>query len=729
MLSDIVGSTALAMTIVFSMFLLLLAMGAELIGRLRLFGSRALLFYGYMEISIAVFALVASLMMSKTNLWITMQPPGEDSVWIKSLFDCIMTGAIIALPVLLMGGTLPMILNSIKGIDAPRHHMGSFYGWNTLGAASGSLAAGFILIWKLGLFGTVLVAVSVNMVISVTCLVFHRRISISELNGPSNSRFFLSDFNTVRMSGLMILVLLSGFGVLGYEMLWGRIAKFILGDRTLAISTLLTVIIASLGLGSLISNDVGRRWAHSKKEFNCLIGWLFIISAVIHFITVNLARLYIIQARFDSFAFVGAVFSRIIIILLLAAPPLFVMGIIFPLMVMVAKNMDKRPGHVIGNMYFINTIGAVCGAFLAGLGLSRWIGTVGGFLVFIGLWIIVGAVLIWNHARSFFMRFAVCAVLLISGFWIIRFPKKLIFLQPEESLIASCEDEYGVQVLTKTLRNTMRVRNNRLHLIYELGHPQTAYAQQMAAHWTVLLADCCDYVLNIGTGYGITAGTFTLYPEVNSIVTVEILPFLLEHQPDFSPYHFDYMVDERVALIQGDGRHYLALSKRHYDIISVNVLDPYLPGSSSLYTVEFWKMARTHLSPGGVYTQLFWGDDIALLVKGLRRVFPLVYFFPAYGGTAYNIVAFCEHDPDRISVHWNRLNPKASVAIEQIAREAPEIHIRKNFNQARLSRKQFIRRSDKVKSVCHTDNTPVLEYRWLHGFESVTLFDSPLIVE
>src|SRR5262249_62317396 len=138
------------------------------------------------------------------------------------------------------------------------------------------------------------------------------------------------------------------------------------------------------------------------------------------------------------------------------------------------------------------------------------------------------------------------------------------------------------------------------------------HAEQMAARLTVLLAGQCRDVINIGTGYGITAGTFTRYDDVRSIETAEILPFLVARQQMFSRHNFAYWTDPRVTLREGDGRHLLLTSPRAFDIVSVNVLDPYLPGSSLLFTTDFYEAVKERLRPGGVMTQLLWGNDLDL---------------------------------------------------------------------------------------------------------------------
>jgi spermidine synthase len=138
-------------------------------------------------------------------------------------------------------------------------------------------------------------------------------------------------------------------------------------------------------------------------------------------------------------------------------------------------------------------------------------------------------------------------------------------------------------------------------------------------------------VLNIGSGFGITAGAFSRVAEVNSIEAVEIVPALVEHAKLFSPGNHDYFSNPRVRIHITDGRHFLATTPDRYDIISINVSDPYLPGSSSLFSREFYELARSRLEPGGVLAQHIFGPDMPSLYHGLREVFPHVKGIPAYG--------------------------------------------------------------------------------------------------
>ena len=633
--ADIVGSTALSMTAVFSVFLLALATGAHLFGRVTVSGARALRLYGLLEVAIALSALASSAALIGGRSWIAVRLPAGEPFALTLLGHLLATSVLIGVPATLMGGTLPVILNASRGWTSPRKIVTLLYGWNTLGAACGALAAGCFLIWHLGLGRTLGVAVALNLAAGAGALLVasrlkarHRPASIAraeETGSPARSA------DAALWLGLAFF---SGFGVLAYEILWGRMARFLLGDRTVAIAVLLFVFICCLGLGSLVAPRVGRRFGRDSRASLSLVAAVMLLGSLLHLAMVPLARRTIEGQGLAALVHLPSEFwNRVLIVALLISPPLLVLGLVFPLLAWSARRIDLDPGRVIGNLYFVNTAGAVLGAAVASFALSRWLGTLGGFLALTGLLVAGTVTLILLRAAGRGLRAAALAAVIVFALAAIGFPGDMVRLRADETLVAANEDEYGVQVLARTDRGTLRVRNNRLSLIYDLGEWQTSHAHQMAAHMTVLLAGDCRDVLNVGTGYGITAGAFALYDVIESIETVEILPFLVEHQPHFAPFNFDYVSDPRVRLSQGDGRHYLVTSPRNYDIISVNVLDPYLPGSSSLFTVDFWELARSRLRPGGVYTAQLWGVDLELLSRGMREVFPTVLYFPAYGGT------------------------------------------------------------------------------------------------
>jgi spermidine synthase len=745
LLADALGSTALAMTCVFSVFMVALAVGALVAGRWSAPGPGALAVYGWLELGIALTAALTSAALLWGQSWIAVRLPEGGSLAVDLPVTLLATGALIGLPVLLMGGTLPAISNAVPGSTSPRAAVVRLYGMNTLGAACGALASGFFLIWALGLMRTLAVGIALNVVAGLVSLALALRRAAAR---PAGSRVAASRVGPApdgverapapatgsdgsERGVWMALAFLSGFSILGYEMLWGRMAKFLLGDRTIAISALLFVFISGLGLASIVASRVGERLSHRASRDAA--AWAMLVGGLLHLLLVPLASATAAGGGLSGVLPLGTEFARRVgTVWLLVLGPILALGLSFPLLVLGARQLEMFPGRAVGRLYFVNTVGAALGAAVATFALSRWLGTLRGFLALTALLVTAcGAALAWPPAPVWRRAVSTLAVAATLSAWLV-FPSSLAFLRPGETPIEAAEDEYGVQVLAGAGGGRMRVRNNRLQLIFDLGSLDTSHAQQMAAHLTVLLAAEPRDVMNIGTGYGITAGAFTLYDRVRSIETVEILPFLVTRQALFAPYNFGYWADPRVVLRQGDGRHVLLTSSRAYDIISVNVLDPYLPGSSALYTTDFYRATRAHLQPGGVLTQLLWGSDLDLLVRGLRSVFPDALFFPAYGGTAFNVVAFRDPvDRARLRFHLERLTPAARRELTQVSavhgRVADPDALMPALLQFSLElTARLERRARAHTGPLHADDRPVLEYRWAHGSPGVSVLDSPL---
>jgi len=253
------------------------------------------------------------------------------------------------------------------------------------------------------------------------------------------------------------LAFFSGFGVIAYEILWGRMAKFLLGDRTVAISLLLFVFITCLGLASLLAPAVGRRFGSGPRGAVKLIAWILLCGALLHLLTVPLAGATVAGGGLTSIVSLENEFwQRVIIVWILIAPAILVLGLVFPLLAWSARDIDNAPGRVIGRLYFINTIGAVLGAVTASFLLSRWLGTLGGFLALSGL-LVSGAVLLLlltSAGRRQRLLAAGAVLLFIVG--ALFSPTTLVQLHADEELIEANEDEYGVQVLARTKEGSLR---------------------------------------------------------------------------------------------------------------------------------------------------------------------------------------------------------------------------------------------------------------------------------
>jgi len=120
---------------------------------------------------------------------------------------------------------------------------------------------------------------------------------------------------------------------------------------------------------------------------------------------------------------------------------------------------------------------------------------------------------------------------------------------------------------------------------------------------TTLTTNKPSKVLVIGCGAGVTAGAVSIDPRVEHVLIVEIellVPRVVAE--NFGEYNFDIVKNPKTEVIIDDGRHYLLTTRERFDAITSDPLDPWVKGTATLYTKEFFELAKSKLKPGGVLT-------------------------------------------------------------------------------------------------------------------------------
>ncbi len=124
---------------------------------------------------------------------------------------------------------------------------------------------------------------------------------------------------------------------------------------------------------------------------------------------------------------------------------------------------------------------------------------------------------------------------------------------------------------------------------------------------------------------------------------VEISPAIVEVADQyFQSVNNGSIHDPRLTLHLGDGRNFLLVEQRRYDLISMELSSIWFAGAASLYSQEFYGLVRQHLAPHGIFQQ--WvqlhhvrRNAFATVVHTLRCVFAHVALF--YGGGQGILVA------------------------------------------------------------------------------------------
>jgi len=71
----------------------------------------------------------------------------------------------------------------------------------------------------------------------------------------------------------------------------------------------------------------------------------------------------------------------------------------------------------------------------------------------------------------------------------------------------------------------------------------------------------------------------------------------------FAQENYGVVTDPRLHLHFDDARHYILTSHEKFDIITSDPIHPWVKGSATLYTQEYFELVRRHLNPGGIVTQ------------------------------------------------------------------------------------------------------------------------------
>ena len=134
--------------------------------------------------------------------------------------------------------------------------------------------------------------------------------------------------------------------------------------------------------------------------------------------------------------------------------------------------------------------------------------------------------------------------------------------------------------------------------------PADMRLERMMGHIPALLHPNPRSVLTVGFGAGVTAGSFVPYPDVENLVICELEPLIPPASTEFfAPENYSVMRDSRTRIVYDDARHFIFTTKDKFDVITTDPIHPWVKGTSTLYSKEYYELVKAHLKPGGVVAQ------------------------------------------------------------------------------------------------------------------------------
>jgi predicted membrane-bound spermidine synthase len=700
------GHSSYAVVAVLVAFMGGLALGNAWIGSLADRSRKPLVFYGWIEVGIGLYALVfpayyGACRAAFVGLAQRLEPGSTVLEVLKLAFSL----ATILAPTVLMGGTLPLLARLLaRSLAEVRPSVATLYAINSAGAVVGCWLADFRLIPALGLRPTLCVGAALNLAAGAAALLGGRflrdRPEAGERAAPE-AGVTAESYSRGDLSLALVAIAASGFVAMLYEVAWTRLLALALGSTTHAFSLMLMTFIAGIAAGAwLVSRGTMPRGAFRA------FGWAEVALALAVCLSMFLyaylpfwfARLASFIVRTDQayplveLAQGGLCFAVMFI-------PTVCLGMTLPLASRVATAEVQRTGRSVGRVFAVNTLGTVLGAALTGVWVLPALGLARTFALGVALNAAIGlAILLRGQAR---VRPPFRALALAGGAvglalagqsldstWqrafalgLFRYPKPPQSRADYWDLVRNTDVAYHRDGAGSTVA-VLRCRKQRredLSLMVN-GKPEASSAgdmptQLLSGHLPLLLQPTARQVLVVGLGSGVTCGAVLRHPTVERLEVVEISPEVVAAARRFGPYNDQALDNPRLHLVVEDAKTYLQTARRTYDLIISEPSNPWMAGVASVFSREFYEDCRARLRPEGLmvqWVQLYETSDAAfdIMLRTFGAVFPS---FGAWEGAAGDMLLIGSNQPLQVDLgafcrRFEQAAIKADLARAGIAR-------------------------------------------------------------
>lgn len=623
------GATTSAISTLLAVYMGGLALGAALLGRVADRSRSPLRLYAFLEIAVGLYALALPVLFAWASpLYVSAARAVPDSPALLVALRAAFGAALLLPPTLLMGGTLPVLVRFVGRSEARfGRDLGTLYGANLAGACLGSLAAAYALIPHLGLGGATLSAVVANLLIGALALSWKttdpREPGAAATPPPEKAPGPLARRDRFRTL-LYTTAFVSGFASLGYEILWTRVLLFAFTSTLQAFAVILSTFLAGLALGSVLFAVADRRGGRVRALATALSlgGLLALLLVPLSPRATDIVRSF--AAGGEGAVTAGMALAAGLVIL----APATLMGFVFPMTSRLLTRDLRHAGRGIGSAYTVNTVGAVLGSLTTGFVLIPALGLKGSLMALAAVQVAMGwALLPWAEGRAAARRLAALSGLgMLAAFWgassLLRGPNPFDRV-PAERIVAHRD---GVAASVSVVRNERGGRTLRIDGFETAASDAVAAYMGMMTHIPMLLHPDPHRLLVICFGTGTTAGAGLHYPGAR-VDVVDIDPNVFAMAGHFRDVNGGVAGDPRARLVVDDGRNFLLTTTGTWDVITSEPMPPVFAGVSSLYSREYYALARRRLKPGGILVQwlpfhLMTPAEAASILRTVQGEFP-----------------------------------------------------------------------------------------------------------
>ncbi|WP_282247001.1 fused MFS/spermidine synthase [Stenotrophomonas sp. PS02300] len=655
------GHSSYAQSLVLLLFMGGMAAGAWLVSRRSVNLKRPLLAYAVIELVIGLLGLAFDPLFQGVTQWAyTSAFPamgGNGVNWVRWGM-----ATLLVLPqCVLLGATFPLMSAGFMRLQphVEGRVLAGLYFSNSIGAAAGALASTYLLLPWVGLPGTILSAGLLNILIAIAVY------PLSKVERESSIVEQPASVDDGR-GALFILVVagLTGASSFVYEITWVRMLSLALGTTIHAFELMLASFIAGIAFGGLWLRSRADRLASPLATAGWVQIWMGLAALASMFVYANSFEwvgwlMRVIMRTAEGYSLYNVASG--VISLLVMFPAAFFAGMTLPLLTLALLRQGQGE-RAIGQVYAFNTLGAIVGVLLAVhvllplLGLKLALATAAAVDLLLGVALLrryapVGQRGVPGFAKAAGLSVAglACAMLFVHfdpmmltssvyrhGRVTLEQSAEMLYLNDGKTAtvaVYQTPNKGGAPGATRSIATNGKVDAGMASGIEQAPTTDESTMVMLAA---LPMAMKNDYsrVGVIGFGSGLTTHTLLGSPRVGRVDTVEIEPAMVNGARHFGARVQRAFDDERSHIVIDDAKSYFSASPAKYDLIVSEPSNPWMGGTASLFSQEFYEFVPGQLNQDGIFVQwlqLYEIDPVLVssVLKGMLANFSDVHAYLA----------------------------------------------------------------------------------------------------
>lgn len=616
------GHAAYAQSLVLMLFMGGMALGAWAVSLYSTSIRRPLLAYAIIEAVIGLLGLAFDALY-QTGTGAAYEAMANSSNG-APLFKWSVAVAMVLPQCVLLGATFPLMSAGFMRLlpSNEGNILSGLYFSNSIGAAIGALASTYLLLPLVGLPGAILTAALLNIAVALAVYPLSKQ-------GTTPSAPVTANASKAHASLLVLAVAgLTGATSFVYEITWVRMLSLALGTTIHAFELMLAAFISGIAFGGL--------WLRSRADKLAsplaTAGWIQVWMGV-----AALGSMFVYANAFEWVAWLLKMLTRTpegynlyniasgIISMLVMFPAAFCAGMTLPLLTLVLLRQGGGE-RVIGQVYAVNTLGAIIGVLAAVHLLMPLLGLKQALMWAAAVDLALGIILLrlalqrkdqeLSGQRPAFVAIVISLCAIGLSAWLVRFDPlvlassvyrlgtpslqgaKMLYYRDGKTASVAVYEQAGARAIATNGKVDAGIAMDG-----KLEPNSDEYTMTLAAAIPLSMRDRFEKIGVIGFGSGMTTHSLLGSPRVGRVDTIEIEPAMIEGARLFGNRVHRAYDDPRSHIVIDDAKSYFSSASQRYDLIISEPSNPWMGGTAALFSQEFYAFVPRHLSPGGLFVQ------------------------------------------------------------------------------------------------------------------------------